>query len=192
MTVLAWMLSFGSVLRMTFGLVPACSFLLRPAPLALYIPPSSVPCPMPLLLALSLVPGQTRSQLTWLFSCSPSVSPFSLSSVLSLSLPLSLSSSSLAPSVAICLTSLLLAVTLVPGHVCSRMILLTSCSPSVLLLSLEVSFRSSLTLLVAFFFFLAHSLDMPKWPLSPQVLHVLSSAGHFCPDLCLSYVHLGH
>ena len=27
--------------------------------------------------------------------------------------------------------------------------------------------------------------------LSPQVLHVLSSAGHFCPDSCLSYVHLG-
>ena len=187
MTVLAWMLSFGSVLRMTFGLVPACSFLLRPAPLALYIPPSSVPCPMPLLLALSLVPGQTRSQLTWLFSCSPSVS---LSSVLSLSLPPSLTPSSFAPSVMICLTSLLLAVALVPGHVCSRMILLTSCSPSVLLLSLEVSFRSSLTLLVAFF--LAHSLDMPKWPLSPQVLHVLSSAGHLCPDLCLSYVHLGH
>ena len=69
---------------------------------------------------------------------------------------------------------------------------LTSCSPSVSLLSLEVSLCSSLTLLAAFFFFFLHSLDMPKWPLSPQVLHVLSSAGHFCPDSCLSYVHLGH
>ena len=59
-----------------------------------------------------------------------------------------------------------------------------------LLLSLEASFRSSLTLLAAFFFFL-HSLDALKCPLSPHVLHVLLSAGHFCPGLC-SYVLFWH
>ena len=95
---------------------------------------------MLLFLAFSLVPGQTWSQMTWLFSCSPSVSLFSFSSLLSLLSPLSLSSSFLVPSAAMYLTFLFLAFALVPGQTWSRMTLLTSCSPSESLPSLEVAY----------------------------------------------------
>ena len=62
-------------------------FPLPPAPLALFIPPSTVVCLMLLFLAFSLVPDQTWSQMTWFFSCSPSVSLFSFLSLLSLLSP---------------------------------------------------------------------------------------------------------
>ena len=85
-----------------------------------------------------------------------------------------------------CLMFLFLAVPHVPGHTWSLMTQLISFSSMVLLLSLEVSLCSSLTHLAALLFFFLHSLDMLKWPFSPQVLHVLSSAGHFYPALCLA------
>ena len=62
---------------------PSLTELVKPVA-SLNFPPSSVTFPLLLLLTLSLVPGQTQSLLTWLFSCSPSVSLFLSPSVPSL------------------------------------------------------------------------------------------------------------